>query len=107
MANYSVNTRTYFEAFNQKNIELLSTLYSDDVRLTDWLINVQTKEDVLSANEEFFKNDFVLTLKSLHQVNNITFNEITIEVGGEVINIMDVITFNEKLEIENITAYKR
>lgn len=107
MANYIVNTDKYFEAFNNKDLDTLSTLYSNDVRLIDWDIDIEGKEEVLNANKGLFDLDFTLKLNKTYQIENITFNEITITIGEDVLNIMDVITFNEKFEIENITAYKR
>lgn len=107
MANYIVNTDKYFEAFNNKDLDTLSTLYSNDIRLIDWDIDIEGKEEVLNANKGLFDLEFTLELHKTHQIENITFNEITITIGEDVLNIMDVITFNENYQIENITAYKR
>ena len=107
MANYIVNTDKYFEAFNNKDLDTLSTLYSNDVRLIDWDIDIEGKEEVLTANKGLFDLDFTLELNKTYQIDNKTFNEITITIGEDVLNIMDVITFNENYQIENITAYKR
>lgn len=107
MANYTVNTNLYFEAFNNKSIRKLSQLYSPTIRLVDWDIDISGKEEVLNANAELFNLDFELKLNKTYQINNKTFNEITITIGEDVLEIMDIITFNEKFQIENITAYKR
>jgi len=107
MANYTVNTNFYFEAFNNKSIRKLSQLYSPTVRLVDWDIDISGREEVLNANSELFNLDFELKVNKTYQIDNKTFNEITITIGEDVLEIMDVITFNEKFQIENITAYKR
>ena len=107
MANYIVNTDKYFEAFNNKDLDTLSTLYSNDVRLIDWDIDIEGKEEVLNVNKGLFDLDFTLELNKTYQIENITFNEITITIGEDVLEIMDVITFNENYQIENNTAYKR
>ena len=107
MANYIVNTDKYFEAFNNKDLDTLSTLYSSDVRLIDWDIDIEGKEEVLNANKGLFDLDFTLELNKAYQIDNKTFNEITITIGEDVLEIMDVITFNENYQITNITAYKR
>lgn len=107
MANYIVNTDKYFEAFNNKDLDTLSTLYSNNVRLIDWDIDIEGKEEVLNANKGLFDLDFTLELNKTYQIDNKTFNEITITIGEDVLEIMDVITFNENYQITNITAYKR
>ena len=107
MANYIVNTDKYFEAFNNKDLDTLSTLYSNDVRLIDWDIDIEGKEEVINANKCLFYLDFTLELNKTYEIENITFNEITITIGEDVLEIMDVIAFNENYQIENITAYKR
>jgi hypothetical protein len=107
MANYTVNTNLYFEAFNNKSIQKLSQLYSPTIRLVDWDIDISGREEVLNANSELFNLDFELKVNKTYQINNKTFNEITITIGEDVLEIMDVITFNKEFQIENITAYKR
>jgi hypothetical protein len=107
MANYTVNTNLYFEAFNNKSIQKLSQLYSPTIRLVDWDIDISGREEVLNANSELFNLDFELRVNKTYQINNKTFNEITITIGEDVLEIMDVITFNKEFQIENITAYKR
>jgi hypothetical protein len=107
MANYTVNTKFYFESFNKKSIKKLSQLYSPNIRLVDWDIDISGREEVLNANSELFNLDFDLKLNKTYEIDNKTFNEITITIGEDVLEIMDVITFNEKFQIENITAYKR
>ena len=34
--NYLIVTEMYFNAFREKNLDILSRLYSDNVELTDW-----------------------------------------------------------------------
>jgi hypothetical protein len=54
-----------------------------------------------------FDLDFTLDVHTIYHSNDKTFNEITITIGEEKLEIMDVITFNENYQITNITAYKR
>jgi hypothetical protein len=75
--------------------------------LVDWDIDISGREEVLNANSELFNLDFELRVNKTYQINNKTFNEITITIGEDVLEIMDVITFNKEFQIENITAYKR
>ena len=104
--NYLIMTELYFNAFKSKNLDILGNLYSDNVELTDWSGAWYGKDSVLEANKELFKSDFELTLNSSFQLNNITYNEITIRFENEVIEVMDVIRFTNEFEIESIRAYK-
>ena len=72
MANYTVNTNLYFEAFNNKSIQKLSQLYSPTIRLVDWDIDISGREEVLNANSELFNLDFELKVNKTYQINNKT-----------------------------------
>jgi hypothetical protein len=104
---YTLKTQEYFNAFSSKDVKKLSQLYSPIIRLVDWDIDITGREEVLNANSELFNLDFELTLHNVYQSGERTFNEITITIGDDVLEIMDVITFNQSNQIENITAYKR
>src|SRR6056300_167286 len=104
---YIKKSQDYFEKFSNKDIRGLSHLYSQDIRLLDWNIDVRGKEEVLNANASLFDLDFTLEVHTITHSGNKTFNEITITIGEEKFEIMDVITFNENYQITNITAYKR
>jgi hypothetical protein len=60
----------------------------------------------LEANKYLFKSDFELTINSSLQLENVTYNQITIRFESEVIEVMDVIKFNSNFEIESIRAFK-
>ena len=107
MKNHIVKTEEYFKFFQDKDLIKLENTYAFNIRLTDWIVDVMGKNEVLSSNKELFENDFKLEVISTKQIDNQTYNEITIEIGDEFLNILDVITFNDDFEIENITAYKR
>lgn len=104
---YTIKTEEYFKAFSDKDVKKLSQLYSPTIRLVDWDIDISGREEVLNANSELFNLDFELTLHNVYQSGEKTFNEITITIGEDVLEIIDVITFNQSNQIENITAYKR
>lgn len=104
--NYLVLTEMYFNAFNSKELSILSNLYASNVELTDWTGAWFGKDSVLEANRQLFETDFELFVNSSFQLNNITYNQITIRFESEVIEVMDVIKFNNEFEIESIRAYK-
>ena len=104
--NYLIVTEMYFNAFKEKNVDILSRIYSDNVELTDWTGAWYGKDSVLEANKDLFKQEFELSLNSSLQLENATYNQITIRFENEVIDVMDVIKFNKDFEIESIRAYK-
>ena len=104
---YIKKTQEYFDKFSGKDIRGLSHIYSQNVSLLDWNIEVSGKEEVLNANASLFDLDFTLEVHNITHSGDKTFNEITITIGDDTFRIMDVITFNENYQITNITAYKR
>lgn len=104
--NYLIVTEMYFNAFKEKNLDVLNRIYSDNVELADWTGAWYGKESVLEANKQLFENEFDLSVNSSLQLENVTYNQITIRFESEVIEVMDVIKFNTNFEIESIRAYK-
>lgn len=101
----SVNTSKYFDLFNQKDIKGLGSLYSEDVRLKDWEGEWIGRENVLNANSQLFGLKFDLRVIHTDIINNKSYNKITIQIGETILDVMDVITF-ENYNIIDITAYK-
>ena len=83
---------------NTLRLVLACLLYTSDA--------ADEEDSVLEANRQLFESDFELTVNSSLQLNNITYNQITIRFENEVIDVMDVIKFNKDFEIESIRAYK-
>lgn len=106
LKNYLIKTEEYFEAFTSKDLTKLSEIYSDGINLIDWVGTWVGKKDVLNANKELFKNEFELKVLDSIQYENRTFNTLVIEIGGQSIEVVDVIKFNKDFEIEYIRAYK-
>jgi len=107
--NYGILTNEYFEAFANKDIKSLSELYSKNIHLKDWEVDVTGKNNVLDINANLFKEQFELYILDMVQNENKTINTLNIILPKYGINIevIDVITFNEDtFEIESIRAYK-
>lgn len=102
---------TYFQKFSNKDIEGLSEMFSDDVRLSDWDIMEFGKEDVLKANQNIFDSVETITVKpvNFYYDEDTTFAvEILIVVNEkEILEVVDVISFNEFGLIDSIKAYKK
>ena len=101
----------YFDRFQNKDLNYLARLYSNDIKLTDWNGEWTNPNDVLEVNEAFFENEFTLTLVSTTEfyaegaANPIGYsNVITLEVGGETLNIVDELVFDDNYKIISIYA---
>jgi hypothetical protein len=102
----------YFEYFSEKNILALSNMFADNVKLKDWEISAEGKNQVIQTNLNIFNS--VETIKVT--LNEIYKNElknnfscvIDIKINNsEVIKVIDIICFNEDNKIESISAYKQ
>ena len=47
-------TKSYFSYFSNKDITNLSKLYSEDVRLKDWEIDLEGKDELIKKNIAIF-----------------------------------------------------
>jgi hypothetical protein len=99
-------TKKYFNAFSSKDLSKLSEIYSDEVCLIDWDGTSVGSKNVLNANEELFKHEFQLKVLDTIQHDDRTFNTLLIEIGGETLEVIDVIKFGKDAKIEYIRAYK-
>ena len=107
--------KTYFEAFNNKDLNTLSELYADNVILDEWNENIFVGKDaVLNANKELFDkytnvNIEILT-SGIDDVSSstlhISLNEIAVTLDDEVhIIVVDVIEILDD-KIRRIIAYR-
>ena len=102
-------TKEYFSFFSNKEIKKLELIYSDNVNLKDWDIDVRGKKNVLKANEETFKKVDSIYIKPIRIISegNYTFNQIEILIDGDILlDVIDVIRFTEQNQIDLIRAYK-
>ena len=101
---------SYFEAFSNKNLDVLEGMFSNEVILKDWDIYAEGKQEVLSANKNIF--DSVDTISAdlkecyLDGLVAICITQITIN-KQEVLKVIDVIKFNDEMKIDEVSAYKQ
>ena len=99
----------YFDAFSEKDLARIEGMISEDVALRDWEIEATGKAAVLEANKNIFrsvKTIAVDTTQLIQEKDSIAATlEITID-GNTVIQVVDIISFNEKYQIRSIRAYK-
>ena len=99
----------YFLYFSKKNIISLKSLFSKNINLRDWEVDISGYDNVIRQNIKIFKNldNFKLKIISLSQSKNIIFAEIEIIINNdETIKVLDKIEFNKYLKIKKITAFK-
>jgi hypothetical protein len=104
--NVIIKTNEYFEAIASKDLVKLSEMYSDKISLVDWNGSWFRPDKVLEANKQLFQNDFELKVLDTAQIDNKTFNTIVIKINNEIVEILDVITFDDTFKIISIKAYK-
>lgn len=105
--NFTQLTQNYFDLFSSKDIDGLRKLYDPQIRLLSWNEDFTGVEEVLNANSQLFSLEFKLNVISISEAECQTFNYITVEINDDVLNVMDVITFNDHGKIVDITAYRR
>jgi hypothetical protein len=104
--NLVMKTNEYFEAIVSKDLAALSEMYSDRISLVDWNGSWFRPDKVLEANKQLFQNDFELKVLDTTQSDNKTFNTIVIKINNEIVEILDIITFDDTFKIISIKAYK-
>lgn len=103
---------SYFEAFSNKDLDKLSEMFSNDVILTDWEIDVIGKDNVLKANKNIFDSVEAIQVhpRAFYGGDNAYAVEIEIMVTTdkvESLEVIDVITFDDKGLIDSVKAYKK
>ena len=99
----------YFKAFNEKDLETLSHLYSDDVTLKDWIGRWETKPMVLEENQNLFTSqpNLSITLNRIENKSNTSYCYISIGLEDTKLEVLDCIYFNEGGKISHIEAILR
>ena len=103
--------KEYFDAFNAQDIAKLGELYSDDIRLRDWLSEARGRENVTDSNKKLFSSNQKLVInvnKMYHDGDTVVCEiDILLENDGDQKRLMvvDVIEFDEDKRINEIRAY--
>ena len=114
--------RDYFEAFSNKDVDTLETMFAKDIQLTDSFGHWSGIEDVIEANKTIFKNCLRITaiIDDLVVDDDSACAVIDIEIitqGSDPTNdfrenhttlkVIDYFVFNQANEICVISAYKQ
>ena len=60
----------YFKDFSNQNIEALSEMFSEDIHLCDWNIDVHGKENVINAIKDIYNSVDSITIKPVYFYSN-------------------------------------
>jgi len=119
--------RNYFQAFADKNIEVLTEMFTDDIILIDWNNTFTGKDQVVNEVQGIFANFKTIKLEvtdifSSLNIINADRGETTVSIPKddsfaceivivfddlEPLYIMDLIEFDEENRIKKLTAYNR
>lgn len=104
----------YFDTFSNQDLNGLSEMFADDVILADWDIRAEGKEAVLEANKNIFQSvDTIRVIPYFYYVGEEGYAvEIDVVVNSgldteEVLQVVDIISFNDEGLIQSVEAYKR
>ncbi len=100
----------YFRNFADKNIEALTEMFSDDIKLTDWNIKAVGKQQVLKENQAIFDSvgHINVLVKTMAKDDNVVFSELEIVIDDNTfIKVVDIIFFDAHNKISEIKAYKQ
>ena len=102
-------TIEYFAAFSNKDIDSLRKMFSENICLRDWELNVCGIEDVVLANSNIFNlvEDILVTPMKLYQQDSTVIAEIEILINQkEKLLVTDIIEYSKDKKIKSIRAYK-
>ena len=119
--------RNYFQAFADKNIEVLTEMFTDDIILIDWNNTFTGKDQVVNEVQGIFVNFKTIKLEvtdifSSLNIINADRGETTVSIPKddsfaceivivfddlEPLYIMDLIEFDDEGRIKKLTAYNR
>jgi limonene-1,2-epoxide hydrolase len=100
----------YFQSFCRKDLASLEVLFSDNIMLTDWSVQIIGRDNVLDFNKKFF--DSVKTIRI--DIERIAIGQDTVIAEIRVIidnkinaPVVDVFEFDQDNKIKQLRAYKR
>jgi len=114
--------RDYFEAFSNKDVDTLETMFSNDIQLTDSFGHWSGIADVIEANKTIFRNCLRITaiVDAIIVEGDSACAVIDIEImtqgsdptndfreNHQTLKVIDYFVFDDDLKIKKISAYKQ
>jgi ketosteroid isomerase-like protein len=114
--------RKYFNAFNNKDIDTLETMFHKDVTLKDWEVKAEGLLPVCRANEQIFNSvlritcipeeiiidgDLVVAVLTIEVITEGTMAHNNFAENHETLKVVDIFELTKDLKIKSISAYKQ
>lgn len=99
---------SYLKRYEEKDLETIAEMFSDDIVLRDWKIYVAGKKNALKETKKNFEAADSIEIEVLHthEDGDTVAAELKITVdASEELYVVDVITFNSSGKINSIRAY--
>lgn len=100
----------YFQSFCKKDTASLEVLFSDNILLTDWDVQIVGKQNVLNFNQRFFNSvdNIRIDVDKVAVGLDTVIAEIKVIINDMIVAcIVDVLEFDQDNKIKEIRAYKR
>lgn len=109
--NLSDLVKEYFLKWNSKDINGLSNLFSENINLRDWNIDIIGLDNVLEANVKIFNDVPEINAEIVNLFESKNCKTVVAELiinlnNNESIKVVDIISFNNNNKIKSVMAYK-
>jgi hypothetical protein len=105
---YKNKIKKYLKFFTEKNINSISLMFSPNICLRDWNVNLKGLKNVIIEYKNIFDKAKVIKIKILkiYQDKKTVIVELLISINNcEAKYVIDLIEFDKKNKIKYIKAY--
>ena len=103
--------KQYFKTFSNKDLSGLEEIFSKDIRLRDWDIKARGLKQVIETIRNIFESVESIKINPYAIYNDdktvIAELEVIINSKQEILQVVDIIEFDNEFKISAIRAYKR
>jgi limonene-1,2-epoxide hydrolase len=100
----------YLDFFENKDIEGISEVISDECSLRDWNIRTVTgKENIMDIYKNIFDSGVTIDVNIVHiheDITGILSCEMELTIDDELLLVVDIFEFDEDDKIKALRAYK-
>ena len=103
-------TKQYYTFWEKKDLCSLKSLFSDNIILVDPIVKIAAGlSSVIKVNEEIFNGCKIIKIINqmifVDHYTNTSIGEVKFYYDDKLIEVVDIFSFNEKIQIDKITAY--
>ena len=106
--NYKNLALKYLKAFESKNIDLIQEIFSNKIKLIDWEVDLEGKENVINKIKMIFDSIEVIDVKivELYQEEKTVISKMSINLDNIKLSVVDILKFSEEGKLLEINAFK-